>query len=359
MAYVLDGTASEGDGFTFAIANFALRAMHEASGLVDMTTVVAPNQGNQYLVPLFAPITYQDYAPNAAPGTSTSPGTGFGSAPGAAVEQTPALGQNTITATPAVAATAFDYFYNWTTSFDLASTLGAELGESYAEKVDQRVCAAFLSFKATPVNSNYSPTPADGFARPTELGAMELLPAGLPANTAGWTNGFSSSSVLELIRNVKQNYKVARLPGIPTIVLDSNGDALPGTVAGQDGSSLNRLLAELTGGAVSQSGGSNLSALGNELLATGKIESVYGCKVVFTTFLPSASRVVLGQQSASNVLVGSYFHDSALITVLKEGLQIKMGEKPGGLQMWLTGLAYMGAGVADPRRGGAINIVQA
>jgi hypothetical protein len=40
-------------------------------------------------------------------------------------------------------------------------------------------------------------------------------------------------------------------------------------------------------------------------------------------------------------------------------LQIKMGEKPGGLQMWLTGLAYMGAGVADKRRGGAINIVQA
>jgi len=108
MAYVLDGTANEGDGFTFAIANFALRAMHEASGLVDMTTVVAPNQGNQYLVPLFAPITYQDYAPNAAPGTSTSPGTGFGAAAGAANEQTPSLGQQTITATPAVAATAFD-----------------------------------------------------------------------------------------------------------------------------------------------------------------------------------------------------------------------------------------------------------
>jgi hypothetical protein len=49
MAYVLNGANSEGDGFTFAIANFALRAMHESSGLVDMTTVVAPNQGNQYL----------------------------------------------------------------------------------------------------------------------------------------------------------------------------------------------------------------------------------------------------------------------------------------------------------------------
>jgi len=187
---------------------------------------------------------------------------------------------------------------------------------------------------------------------------MELLQSGLPSNTAGWTNGFSSSSVLELVRNVKQNYKVARLPGTPIIVLDSNGDAIPGTIAGQDGSSLNRMLAELTGGAVSQSGGSNLSALGNELLSTGRIESVYGCAVIFTTFLPATTRVFLGQMSASNCLVGAYFHETAIFTVLKEGLQIKMGEKPGGLQMWLTGLAYMGAGVADPRRGGAINIIQ-
>jgi len=360
MAYVLDGTANEGDGFTFAIANFALRAMHEASGLVDMTTVVAPNQGNQYLVPLFAPITYQDYAPNAAPGTSTSPGTGFGAAAGAAVEQTPSLGQQTITATPAVAATAFDYFYNWTTSFDLAATLGAELGESYAEKVDERVCAAFAAsggFKVSPGNSNYSPTPVDGFARPTALGAMELAESGSTVTpAAGGTLNFSTATVLDLIRLVKQNYKVARLPGIPTIVLDSNGNST-GTVAGQTGSSLNRLLAELTGGAVSTSGGSNLSALGNELLSTGKIESVYGCKVMFTTFLPTASRTFLSS-GPFNVLVGAYFHESALITVLKEGLQIKMGEKPGGLQMWLTGLAYMGAGVADPRRGGAINIQQ-
>jgi hypothetical protein len=27
--------------------------------------------------------------------------------------------------------------------------------------------------------------------------------------------------------------------------------------------------------------------------------------------------------------------------------------------MWLTGVAYFGAGVADPRRGGAVNILQA
>lgn len=352
MAYVLGGGNNEADGFTTAIANFALRAMHESTGLVEFTQVVAPNQGNQYLVPNFAPITYQDYNP-----AGSGSGDGFGSPP-LAVEQNPALGQGSITATPAVAATAFDVFYAWTTSFELAATLGAELGESYGEKVDIRVCEAFLSFKATPGNTNYSPTPADGFARPTQLGAMELMASGLSPSTAGWTDGFTANSVLETVRNVKQNYKVARLPGTPIIVLDSNGNVQGGTVAGQDGSSLNRLLAELTGGAVSQSGGSNLSALGNELLSTGRIESVYGCAILFTTFLSATTRAFLGQQSASNCLVGAYFHETAIFTVLKEGLQIKMGEKPGGLQMWLTGLAYMGAGVADPRRGGAINIYQ-
>jgi hypothetical protein len=303
-------------------------------------------------VPNFAPITYQDYNPAGSAG-----GDGFGSPP-LAVEQNPALGQGSITATPAVAATAFDVFYAWTTSFELAATLGAELGESYGEKVDIRVCEAFLSFKATPGNTNYSPTPADGFARPTQLGAMELVQSGYTGGTA--TAGFTSNTVLGLVRNVKQNYKTARLPGTPIIVLDSNGDA-PGnfsySVPGQEGSSLNRMLAELTGGAVSQSGGSNLSALGNELLSTGRIESVYGCAVLFTTFLSSAVRTVVGITSVP-VLVGAYFHETAIFTVLKEGLQIKMGEKPGGLQMWLTGLAYMGAGIADPRRGGAINIIQ-
>jgi len=242
-------------------------------------------------------------------------------------------------------------FYSWTTSFELASTLGSELGESYAEKVDQRVCAAFADFKATPSNAVYSPTPADGFSRPTELGAMELI--GVNGNLGtNSTPGFSTNSVLELIRLVKQNYKKARLPGSPIIVLDADGADYE---TGQ--SSMTRLLAELTGGAVSQSGGSNLSALGNELLSTGRIESVYGCQVMFTTFLPSATRTVVGTPDIP-CLVGAYFHETALFTVLKEGLQIKMGEKPGGLQMWLTGLAYMGAGVGDKRRGGAINIAQ-
>lgn len=103
MAYVLGGGNNEADGFTTAIANFALRAMHESTGLVEFTQVVAPNQGNQYLVPNFAPITYQDYNPAGTP----SGGDGFGTPP-LAVEQNPALGQGSITATPAVAATAFD-----------------------------------------------------------------------------------------------------------------------------------------------------------------------------------------------------------------------------------------------------------
>jgi len=349
MAYVLGGPNNEGDGFTTAISNFALRAMHESNGLVNFTNVVAPTQGQTFLVPNFAPITYQDYNAN---GTGGTYGTGN------AVVQNPALGQGTITATPAVAQTAFDIFYGWTTSFTLAATLGAELGESFAEKVDQRVTKAFLSFKATPGNLYYTDTPADGFARVLQLGAMEVIGAG---NTGGtWTDGFTANSILATIRNIKQNFKVARMPGTPVIVLDSNGNSatVTATPAGQEGSSLNRLLAELTGGAVSQSGGSNLSALGNELLSTGKIESVYGCMVMFTTFLQSATRTVVGSSNV-DVLVGAYFGDSALFTVMKEGLQLKSGEVPGGLQIWLTGVGYFGSGVGDLRRGGAINIAQA
>ena len=347
MAYVLGGPNNEGDGFTTAISNFALRAMHESNGLVNFTNVVAPTQGQTFLVPNFAPITYQDYDANGTGGT-------FGT--GNALVQNPSLGQGTITATPAVAQTAFDIFYGWTTSFTLAATLGAELGESFAEKVDQRVTLAFQSFKATPGNTNYAQS-ADGFTRVLQLGAMELAESGTNVTpAAGGTEGFSAASVLDLVRLVKQNFKVARMPGTPVIVLDSNGNA-EGSVAGQTGSSLNRLLAELTGGAVSQSGGSNLSALGNELLASGKIESVYGCMIIFTTFLTTASRTFLGSGPFS-VLVGGYMGDSAIFTVMKEGLQLKTGEVPGGLQIWLTGVGYFGSGVGDKRRGGAINIQQ-
>jgi hypothetical protein len=343
MAYVLGGSNGEGFGFTFAIANFALRAMHESNGLVNMTNVVTPTQGNQFLVPNFAPITYQDFNPAASPAT----------APwntGNATVQNPALTQETITASPAVATTAFDIFYGWTTSFQLAATLGAELGDSFAEKVDQRVAAAFTEFKTSPGNTFYA-TSADGFNRILQLGAIELVPSGVTPATP--VAGFTTNLVTTAIRLIKQQFKIARMPGAPVIVIDSNGND------GVIGSSLNRLLSELTGGAVSQSGGANLSALGNELLSTGRIENIYGCMVMSTTFLPSATRNIVGLSGGSYpVLVGGYFGDSALFTVMKEGLQIKLGEVPGGLQNWLTGVGYFGSGVGDMRRGGAINIVQ-
>jgi hypothetical protein len=331
MAYILGGGNDEGYGFEKAIANFAIKAVHESVGLVNLTTVVTPTQGNVFEIPIFAPITYQDYNPA---------GSG-GSVSGDASEQNPALGQNSITASPTAAATAFDIFYGWTTAFNLAATLGSELGESFAEKVDQRVAKAFLSFKLTPGNDYYA-TSADGFDRPSALGAMELMVVG---DTGGSpTAGFTATSVLELVRNVKLNWKKARLPGSPALILDQDTQF--------------RLLGELTGGAISQQGGANLSDLGNELLSTGKIENIYGCMVMFTTFLPSSERSIAGINGIP-VLVGGYIGDQAVYTVMKQGLEIKMGEKPGGLQMWLTGVGYFGSGAGDLRRGGAINIAQA
>lgn len=365
MAYTLGGAQGEANGFTTAIANFALQAMHESQGLVDYTRVVTPNQGDTYLVPNFAAITYQDYNPAlAGAGNAAGPQNGFGPNPPvpnapastSAFEQNPAITQNSIQATPAVAATAFDVFYSWTTSFELAATLGEELGGSYAEKVDQRVAGAFAGFKAT-VSNTFTATPgvtsADGFPTVTALGAMELLAQG--AAPAGATAGFSANTVLQLVQLIKQNYTIGRLPGTPIIVLDSNGND------GVVGSSMIRALSELTGGAVTLSnatGGSAISGLGEELLSTGQLTNLYGCRVIFSNFLSTQSRAIAGA-AAANCLVGGYFHETAIFTVLKEGLQIKMGEKPGGLQMWLTGLAYMGSGVADGRRGGAINIEQA
>jgi hypothetical protein len=321
------------------------------------------------LVPNFAPITYQDFNPAGGPTAPWNTGN--------AAVQNPALMQTSILASPAVATTAFDIFYGWTTSYQLAATLGAELGDSFAEKVDQRVTQAFANpnsaenvpdttpvgystgFKPTPVNTYYDQS-ADGYYRVKQLGALELLPAG--ANVAdGGTGGFTENTVLGTIRLAKQQFKIARMTGNPVVVLDSNGistESVPNSVGGS-GSSLTRLLAELTGGSVSgpSSGGSNLSALGNELLSTGKIENVYGCMVMFTTFLQATTRTIAGNASTP-CLVGAYFGESALFTVMKEGLQIKIGEVPGGLQNWLTGVGYFGSGVGDQRRGGAINIVQ-
>ena len=42
MAYILGGGNDEGYGFEKAIANFAIKAVHESVGLVNLTTVVTP-----------------------------------------------------------------------------------------------------------------------------------------------------------------------------------------------------------------------------------------------------------------------------------------------------------------------------
>ena len=342
--------------------------MHESQGLVDFTSVVQPNQGDTYLVPTFGAITYQNYTPNAYQGgVGTVLGNGFESGPptanaGAAFEQTPALGQGSIQATPAVAATAFDVFYSWTTSFELAATLGEELGSAYAEKLDQRVAGAFLGFKATTQNTTV--VGADGFNQMLSLGAMELAEEGTAPLVAA-DSEFYSNTVLGLVRNIRQNYTVAKLPGTPIIVLDSNGSTTPAGGGINGGSSMIRALAELSGGAVTTAnnvGGSAISSLGEEILATGRLTNLYGCAVIFSNFLPTVLVGAAVPRTINNVaqqcLIGAYFHRTALFSVIKEGLQIRSGQKPGGLQMWLTGLAYMGAGVGDTRRGGAINIAQ-
>jgi hypothetical protein len=94
--------------------------------------------------------------------------------------------------------------------------------------------------------------------------------------------------------------------------------------------------------------------MGNELLSTGSIQNIYGVSVTFSTFLQTATRTVNGQ--SVSCIVGAYFGDQAVYTVMKQGLEIKMGEKPGGLSAWLTGIGYFGSGVGDLRRGGAINV---
>jgi hypothetical protein len=45
MAYVLNGSNGEANGFERNIASFALMAVHESSGLVNFTNVVTPTQG--------------------------------------------------------------------------------------------------------------------------------------------------------------------------------------------------------------------------------------------------------------------------------------------------------------------------
>ena len=78
-----------------------------------------------------------------------------------------------------------------------------------------------------------------------------------------------------MVRNVIKTWRDARNPGRPTIVLSPAEEQ--------------RLLGELTGGAVYQGQGASinagLTALGDELLATGMLRNLYGCQVIFSTFL--------------------------------------------------------------------------
>ena len=332
MSYFVGGTSGESSAFEKTIQNSAIEVLHEAQGLVNMTNVVMPNQGNTYKVPHMAPISYGDFTDS---GTNNYTGTN---------EQTAALTSREVVATPAVAQTAFSKFLGWTTAFDLANNLGSELGASFAEKVDQRVTQAFLGFKATAGADAYAVDAApktDGFIRVQAMGAQSLEAVGA-TNTNVST---SASTVSGLVRNIIKAWREARNPGRPTIVLGPNEEQ--------------RLLGELTGGAVYQGSttsiNAGLTALGDELLATGMLRNLYGCTVIFTTFLASASRVS-DTDAAATLKVGAAFGPQAITTVMVKGLDISMGDKDGGLQTWITGLGYFGSGVVAQARGCAINI---
>lgn len=314
MSYVLGGTAGESNTFEKTLANSAIAVIHESSGLVNYTSVVQPNQGNVYKVPSLSPITFEDYDE-----TSDTP-----------TVQSPAIGAKEVEATAAVAQTKFGKFLLETSAFSLAVSSGAELGGSFAEKVDQRVAAAFSGFKATTGNTNYTVTGGDGFDRVSILGALELLAAtDTPVGAA------ASKSVVGLVRKVVNEWRKARNAGRPVIVLGPE--------------EADRLLEELT----DPSG--NLSALGNELQSTGEVKNLYGATLVFTTWLGTASRAVDGA-AAADVRVGAAIGPQALTTVMKQNLEVATGLMDGGLFYWLTGTGYFGAGVTSTARGMAINI---
>ena len=297
MAITLGGAQGLVNTFEKTLQGSALLAAHESAGLINLTNVVQPTSGNQYAIPHMSPIAFQDYDETA----------------GNDVVQDPVFTQEVITATPTVARTQFGIFADWTSDLSLAANLGNELGMSYAEKVDQRVAAAFHGFKQTAGNTNY-PVSTDGFARVKELGSFALA---------------ANGSILELVRKVRGAFKTARIAGAPVIVLPAEEHE--------------RLLAELTGGAV----GGDLSAYGDELLRTGQIQNLYGASIVFSTFLKA---------NAAGDLVGGAVAANAVTTVLKRNMEMKMGEVDGGLAMWLTGVAYIGAGVSDKRKGAAVII---
>jgi len=365
MAYFIGGTSGESSAFEKTIQNSAIQVLHESQGLVNTTNVVMPNQGNTYKVPHMAPITYGDYSDQ-------------GTNPYGIYEQSATITAKEVVATPAVAQTAFSKFLGWTTAFDLANNLGTELGMSFAEKVDQRVTQAFIgnpsSVTSTDVSgagfSNSASTTyftvstatyytasggvntstnaiTDGFGRVQAMAAHSLLASG---STSTVNAGTSAVNISQLIRNIIKKWREARNPGRPIVVLGPDEE--------------NRLLTELTGGAVfngaNYGGGqtsinAGLTALGDELLATGMLRNLYGCTVMFSTFLQNSVQTLDGTTS-TNVHVGAAYGPQAITTVMIKGLDISMGDKDGGLQTWITGLGYFGSAVVSQERGCAIFI---
>ena len=357
MSYFIGGSSGEANAFEKTIQNSAIQVLHESQGLVNMTNVVMPNQGNTYKVPHMAPISYGDYVDQSANPTYSTTSN---------IEQTASITAKEVIATPAVAQTAFSKFLGWTTAFDLASNLGTELGLSFAEKVDQRVTSAFVGnpstvssgdtslagFANTQTVAYYSVSNApvtDGYNRVSAMAAQTLLTAGSTATINKPL--LTSVTVSGLVRNIIKSWREARNPGRPTIILGPNEEQ--------------RLLGELTGGAVyapgSQAGttsiNAGLTALGDELLATGMLRNLYGCTVVFTTWLQtSVANRYIDTVSGTASSVGAAIGTQAITTVMVKGLDISMGDKDGGLQTWITGLGYFGSGVTSQARGLAINI---
>jgi len=362
MSYFIGGSSGESNAFEKTIQNSAIQVLHESQGLVNMTNVVMPNQGNTYKVPHMAPISYGDY-------TDQSSNPTYSSSTATNLEQTAQITAKEVVATPAVAMTAFSKFLGWTTAFDLAANLGTELGLSFAEKVDQRVTSAFVGnpqnvttgdistagFKATQGASYYAIGPnvtagvTDGFNRVSEMGQQGYVPQSV--STASFTLGYDNANTISgLVRNIIKRWREARNPGRPTIILGPGEEQ--------------QLLNELTGGAVyhpgTQSGATSvnagLTALGDELLATGMLRNLYGCTVIFSTFLQTGvTRTVDGVSSTCHI--GAAIGPQAITTVMVKGLDISMGDKDGGLQTWITGLGYFGAGVTSRARGLEIALV--
>jgi hypothetical protein len=355
MSYFIGGSSGESNAFEKTIQNSAIQVLHESQGLVNMTNVVMPNQGNTYKVPHMAPISYGDYVDsNVNPTYSTATN----------IEQTASITAKEVIATPAVAQTAFSKFLGWTTAFDLAANLGTELGMSFAEKVDQRVTYAFVGspvdlgggdiqkagFKSTQGAAYYTVVNApvtDGFNRVSEMSQQGLAIGDTSGNASDSVNSITVSG---LVRNIIRAWREARNPGRPTIVLGPQEEE--------------QLLSELTGGAVYNAGATGtdrsvnagLTALGDELLATGMLRNLYGCTVIFTTFLQTGvTRTV--KRGAATCHIGAAFGRQAITTVMVKGLDISMGDKDGGLQTWITGLGYFGSGVTSRARGLEIAIV--